>query len=339
MDSQIMQRTRYILRARFRRVQTCPITLLPSACQHLLDWLCNHPILSAVTQQLTIMPTEAKQQIEKIIAEIPASSGSYDPGFYTAKSTDEHAALCLHIIRGVARTSEMKNGMKSFALCCFGEYLTGNDRLQAEEAIEPIRDVAIDGLYEFLDENLDTRNAIYGILLKYKQRSEWFHRSRLRSVADEGLEGRKGERALAIDLYDYVFEQQVEFIIEPVSSSGEADLVLRDPQGRYLIIDAKYIPAEATRSVIVEKLASGFHQVVRYCEDYNEPEGFLVSFVRSPKRISLDLQESDGLRFLKLGGKTIYHLSIQISDEPSASKVGKADEVIVASQELSLKVE
>jgi hypothetical protein len=79
---------------------------------------------------------------------------------------------------------------------------------------------------------------------------------------------------------------------------------------------------------------SGFHQVARYCEDYREPEGFLVSFIRTSKRISLDLDESDGLRFLKLGGKTIYYLSVQISDEPSASKSGKAEEVIITKEEL-----
>jgi hypothetical protein len=79
---------------------------------------------------------------------------------------------------------------------------------------------------------------------------------------------------------------------------------------------------------------SGFHQVARYCDDDHEPEGFLVSFIRTPKRISLELEESDGLWFLKLGGKTIYYLPVQISDEPSASKSGKAEEVIITKEEL-----
>jgi hypothetical protein len=46
--------------------------------------------------------------------------------------------------------------------------------------------MAIDGVYEYLDEQIDTRNVIYSILLKYKQHSEWFHRKRLRAIADEG---------------------------------------------------------------------------------------------------------------------------------------------------------
>ena len=194
--------------------------------------------------------------------------------------------------------------------------------------------MAIDGVYEYLDEHIDTRNVIYSILLKYKQHSEWFHRNRLRATADEGLEGIKGERGLARDLNEYVFNQHVEFIIEPRSATGEADLILREAGGRYLIIDAKYIPADSTRSTVRDQMNSGFHQVARYCEDYHEPEGFLISFIRTSKRISLDLEESDGLRFLKLGGKTIYYLPVQISDEPSASKSGKAEEVIITREEL-----
>ncbi|HMD86778.1 MAG TPA: hypothetical protein VKO18_18975 [Terriglobia bacterium] len=194
--------------------------------------------------------------------------------------------------------------------------------------------MAIDGVYEYLDEQIDTRNVIYSILLKYKQHSEWFHRKRLRMIADEGMEGFKGERGLARDLDEYVFNQHVEFVIEPTSSSGEADLILREPGGRHLIIDAKYVTEDSARSTIRDQMNSGFHQVARYCEDYREPEGFLISFIRTSKRISVELEESDGLRFLKLGGKTIYYLPVQISDEPSASKSGKAEEVIITKEEL-----
>ena len=122
---------------------------------------------------------------------------------------------------------------------------------------------------------------------------------------------------------------------DPQAAGGEADLVLREPGGRYLVIDAKYVPEDSTRSSIRDQMNSGFHQVARYCEDYREPEGFLISFLRTSKRISLDLEESDGLRFLKLGGKAIYYLPVQISDEPSASKSGKAEEVIITKEDLA----
>ncbi|MGA3168511.1 MAG: hypothetical protein ABSF14_20605 [Terriglobia bacterium] len=232
-------------------------------------------------------------------------------------------------------TSELPAGYaRDFAFCGLAEHLTGDSFEHPKDAIKSLRDVAIDGVYEYLDEQIDTRNVIYSILLKYKQHTEWFHRERLRGIADEGLEGFKGERGLARDLNEYIFNQHVEFIIEARSSSGEADLILREPRGRYLVIDAKYVHDDSTRSTIRDQMNSGFHQVARYCEDYRELEGFLISFIRTSKRISLELEESDGLRFLKLGGKTIYYLPVQISDEPSASKSGKAEEVIISKEEL-----
>jgi len=237
-------------------------------------------------------------------------------------------------VRAITTTGELQPYARDYAFSGLAEYVTGDAFEHAEEAIKSLRDVVIDGVYEYLDEQIDTRNVIYSILLKYKQHSEWFHQKRLRAIADGGLEGIKGERGLARDLDEYVFSQHVEFIIEARSSSGEADLILREPGGRYLIIDAKYVPVDSTRSTIRDQMNSGFHQVARYCEDYREPEGFLISFMRTSTRISLDLEESDALRFLKLGGKTIYYLPVQISDEPSASKSGKAEEMIITKEEL-----
>jgi len=171
----------------------------------------------------------------------------------------------LEIICATASLPSLPSGKQEFVIVCLGEYLTGNSRIDYKEAVEAIRDVAVDGLYEFLDEQIDARNVLYAILLKYKQRSEWYRRSRLRNAADHGLEGKTGEKALAVDLQEYVLDQGVEFTVEPSSASGEADLILRDSEGRYIIIDAKYIPDGATRAVIRDKIASGVNQVARYC--------------------------------------------------------------------------
>jgi hypothetical protein len=287
-----------------------------------------------MTRHLQISPGQFREQIARILHEAPQAQGSYDPGFYGAQTLKEHAALSLEIIRAVASLSALPQGKQEFVCVCIGEYLTGNDRIEHKEAIEAIRDVAIDGLYEFLDEQIDARNVLYAILLKYKQRSEWYRRSRLRNITELGLEGKIGERALAVDLQEYVLDQGVEFTVEPASVSGEADLILRDSEGRYIIIDAKYIPADATRSAIRDKLASGANQIARYCNDYNEPEGFLVVYSQTPISIRLGLDESDALRYLKIGGRTVYYLLVDIAELPSASRAGRAHEAFISADEL-----
>lgn len=333
MDQQLIQRTRYLIRSRSRRVQTCPAALFPSGCEHFLAWLTNHPVMSSIIQRLEEITGDFSDTISKIIEEVPKAHGSYTPMPYTAKSSIEHSALCLRLVKAIAE-APVEPDKRDFYIRIFGEFLTGNENIKFEEALDALRDVAVDGLYEYLDEQLDSRNALYAILLKYKQRSEWYHRCRLRMAATNGLEGKVGEGALATDLQEYVLDQGVEFTVEPTSASGEVDLILRDSEGRYIIIEAKYVPEGQSRSKVVSKIASGFHQVARYCDDYNEPEGFLVVFTCQLTNLRLELNEADGLRYLNLRGKTIYYVPVDIAELPSASKAGKADEFIILASEL-----
>ncbi len=337
MDPQLVQRTRYVLRSRVRRTQTCPLPLFPSACKHLVDWLTNHPIFSSLVIELERRSGELGILMSQAVSNLASNvdDGTTSIGSYSAGTTGEHAVICWSMVKAVAAAGETNEWQARKLYNKLYEFINGEDEfVEIEKGVELIRDVAVEGLYEYLDERLDSRSIIYSLLLKYKQRSEWFHGSRLRRVADEGLEGKKGERGLAVDLQEYVFDQQVEFVIEPVSHSGETDLVLKDPEAGHLILDAKYVPEGASRSEILKKLSDGFHQVYRYCEDFNEPEGFLVVFVRSTKRIAPELEESDGHRFLKLAGKTIYYMEVHMSEEPSASKSGQAEEIHITHAEL-----
>src|SRR5690606_2975872 len=199
--------------------------------------------------------------------------------------------VCLEVVAAISEG--WNDGGDEFLVRCLAEYLTKNDSIKLDEAIEVVRDVALDGLFEYLDEQLDSRNMVLGVIRKYKQRSEWFRRENLRGIAG-GAGNSKGERALALDLYEYLLEQSVEFFVEPTSGSGEVDLVLREGEGRYIILDAKHIKSDASPSTIRKKLADGFHQVVRYCEDYHQPAGHLVVFSESRRKISPDLDDFDG---------------------------------------------
>lgn len=334
MDEQLIQRSRYLLRSRIRRAQTSPKYLFPSACKQMLDWINNHPIFSPILKKLENINPEAKSEIEKIVTHLKEKNELCNYKIIVAENILEHAATCYHITRGIASLFDLDEQMMFEGINQFASFITNENHYKISESMEPVRDFAIDGLFEYLDEQLDNRNAIYGLLMKYKQRCEWFYKNELRDLTITGHNGLKGERALAVDLQKYIFDQGVEFVIEPVSSSGEVDLILRASQGQYLVIDAKYIKEDLPKSAIIQKISSGFHQVMRYCEDYNEPEGFLVTFLNTDKRISLEISETDGFPFFTIGSKVIYHIFINICDEQSASKSGKAEEVIISSSEL-----
>lgn len=335
MDQELIQRSRYVLRSRVRRLQTCPDSILHSNFQQFNNWLNNHPLFSSLIMKLEERDDEFISQIKTIAEEAPGEN-SYDPGSCSPSTIIEHTSMCYQIIKSLALIDDdIEDLHYEFLLRCYAEFATGKDYFKLEDALEVIRDLIIDSLYEYLDEEIDFRNSIYLLLLKYKQRSEWFRRNRLSEYASNGLENLDGEKALAFNLQEYVLDQGVEFFVEPTSTSGIADLVLRDSHGQYLIIDAKFIKEGSNKSGITKKLASGFHQVHRYCEDYNEDAGYLVTFNKAESKISIDLDELHGFNYLKFGGKVIYHIFINLAFLPSASKSGKAEEVLISQQDLT----
>jgi hypothetical protein len=291
-------------------------------------------------------------------AELKTASGQFDAGIAQAErvgrgeahildpiraaSLNAHAGLCLRVMESIANAARQKGSLPGVLgdddgvphrelLAALAALMFGDFTPKEDESIERLRDIAVDGLYEFLDEGVDSRNAIMGLLIKYKQRSEWFHRTRLRALAHAGVERRRpGEESLAVDLQEYVFDQGVEFSIEPTSASGEADLVLRDVDGSHVVLDAKHIPAGAPPSVFREKLARGFHQVARYCDDFHEPAGYLVVFIADEKLPRLPVEIIDGFEYITVKGRQVYYVPIVIADVPTASRAGVAQEVPLA---------
>jgi hypothetical protein len=78
----------------------------------LLSWLENHPVLSSLVTRLSSLGTESREQIDKVIAD--ATAGGVCSGFYAATSTEEHAALCLHVVRAVTTTGELQPGVRDY---------------------------------------------------------------------------------------------------------------------------------------------------------------------------------------------------------------------------------
>lgn len=325
MDPRLVQRSRYLLQARVRRAKSCPPSLFGASCAHLLSWLRQHPLVAPMIADL-------QRRTEPFQAMLDGREQGTSNECHIADTVDEHAALSLAVLDRIATANSRKldedDLVREMAVAITA---TGAGR----DAIDIVRDVALDGLYEWIDEKIDSRNVMMGLLIKYKQRTEWFRRRRLREIAARGIEKQSGgERALAVDLQEYVFDQGVDFTVEPTTASGEPDLVLRDSDGSHVIMDPKYIASGAAPSEFKRKLASGFHQVSRYCHDFNEPAGYLVVYIEDTKTPRLELDTMDGFGFLGVNGKQVYYVPVHIADAPSASKAGTAEEVVIGKNEL-----
>ena len=96
---------------------------------------------------------------------------------------------------------------------------------------------------------------------------EWFQRDELVKIDGD-------ERDLAKHLYAYLFDQGLDFHIEPQSASGEADLVAAE-----LVLDAKVFDGDKRG---LAYLASGFHQVHTYTRDFDQEVGYLIVYKTCP---------------------------------------------------------
>ena len=203
MDSQLIQRTRYQLQARVRSVKTCPLTLFTTTTSHLLDWLSSHTLLSAIIGTLAQGRETYIQRIQADLDKLGTPAVNEINGPWETKSREEMTALALaalHVIRPLDLCENDALRGYIVALIAAGYSPPNGNGHAPEGVVESLRDVCVQSVYDFLDEAIDSRNAVLGLLVKYKTRCEMYRRYRLREAATVGLEGRRSERALAFDL-------------------------------------------------------------------------------------------------------------------------------------------
>jgi hypothetical protein len=141
---------------------------------------------------------------------------------------EEAAAIGYHVLR---RLIDPKNFSKIQTIA--HQYRRSTD---LHEALECIREIFLEPFYEYVDEQLDDQRAMLALVIRYKHRSEWFNRDYLWRLSQ--AKGR-GEKGLAIDLYSYLYDQGIDFTIEPSSIKGEIDLIAAQNTNDPLLLDAK----------------------------------------------------------------------------------------------------
>ena len=340
MDAQLVQRTRYQLQTRVRTAKTCPQLLFAERVGHLLDWIASHRLLSGLIAPLQREREAYATRIATDLAKLRTPAQNEIRGPWTTRSRDDAAALALASLDAIRPLGPVEeNVIQGYvvALVAAG-YTPGPHRNpDPEEVIEALRDVCIEAVYEYLDEAIDSRNAVVGLLLKYKTRCEMYRRHRLRDAAVNGVEGRTRERSLAFDFYEYLHHQGVDFWVESVTASGEPDVVSPDAGGERLVADAKYIDS---RSDVRKTVRSGFRQVFDYCRDHNEPVGYLVIFMNDDVVLKLEGDRDDAFPCFRAGGNTVYYVIIDIHDHgTTASKRPPPREVLVTQGDVVESVE
>ncbi len=263
MGNQLIQDIRYKLQNRVRRLNyfTDDYDRYFGYLSQLVAFFQNNIIISGVIEDLVRRQTDIIAVSEKIF------EGERQLGTI---GYDEQAAVAYHLIK------KCLDHEKPEIIYKVGEKLTPGYKGKLYENVEDFHNILVDHLYEYLDENLDDQRAILAVLRRYKEKSEWFTRDRLYSTAVK--ETQKGEKQLAINLYQFLFEQGIDFSIEPRSISGEADLVSSQLEEDPIILDTKIFDPSSNKNK--HYIAKGLNQIYIYTEDFNKPFGYLVDSVR-----------------------------------------------------------
>lgn len=182
-------------------------------------------------------------------------------------------------------------------------------------------------LCQYIDERLDEQKLTIELIRRYKQKSEWFKRKKLYDIWQENTS--KGEKLLALDLYEYLFDCGLDFNIEPWSINGEPDLVSAQKEAP-LIADTKIF--NGNKIYIIK----GFNQVYTYTLTYNQPFGYLIIYKVCEKDLRFSLHNQTRFtQFISCNNKTIFITVIDIYNyKDTASQRKPIKPIEITEQEL-----
>jgi hypothetical protein len=200
------------------------------------------------------------------------------------KDANQRVAFAYQVLQGLAQKQRGVADVIINVGLYYAAYQYGPKQLRASDGINSWANIFIDPVIDYLYEAHGIGDIILAIMMKYRQRAEWFDRDRLLCVAkgDTGESGEafKGqvESRLKQDFYRYLFDKGIEFVIEPKSpkGGGEPDVMTaRFSDGRLLIVEAKVYDG-ATRDKAW--LRKGIAQASSYAEDWGEPCAYLLAY-------------------------------------------------------------
>ena len=294
MGPEIIQNLRYRLEKRVRRLNSVEWRRFIPELRRFWRFFDGNPTYCGITDLLANSVPEYSKDVQRIV------SGER----LEAETEEATAALGYGTLRRIAEFDGVRPISK----------LAGNigSASSTFEAVETVRKVFLEPFYEYVDEHLDDQGAMLALLLRYKHRCEWFHRSRLGEMVQK--ESEKGEKLLARDLYSYLYDQGIDFIIEPSSITGAIDLIAAQGSDEPLLADTKIFDGNRRGRAYILK---AFNQIYTYTQQHNEPFGYLVIFRATDRDLRFSLSTvSRSVPFVLYNHKTIFLLTIDIYAHP-----------------------
>jgi len=289
LDKEYVQHLRYKLQKRVTRLNAINFPRFHLALVQFWKWVIGQPALVGILDDLAKRYPAAEADAQRI----------RDGEALSGENELEQVGIAHAIIKMCVAdpTGRLEDGLEIIYAQKF------------EARLEIFKEHFVEPLYEYLDEQLDDQRAILALLRKYKQKCEWFRREAL--FSEWSGDTARGEKRLAWRLYEYLHDQGLEFSIESMSASGEADLVAAQHSDDPLIADAKIFEPDKGKGK--PYLVRAFQQIYRYTVDYTQPFGYLIIFKTCEADLKLALTNSEQWTpSVTYNNKTIFFLAIDI---------------------------
>jgi hypothetical protein len=269
----------------------------------------GEPIFSQINESLQNDFPNVSERVYNIIGNPKATDK-------VSGNSNESIAFAFELIGYISKCNDqgdLRNALHSIAHP--NTFNLSNCRTQQEidkNYLNIFKDRYLDEVQFYIDEKLDylesqveKQSEILKVLIRYKQRSEWFHRSALWKTYENNT--RNGEKHLALNLYSYLFDQGIDFYIEPSSIGGEIDLISTENTNDPLLAEAKIFKGNK------HYICKAFNQIYTYTKQFNEPTGYLIIYNVSEKNLELSLDtDSQAVPFVFYDNKTIFFIKIDV---------------------------
>lgn len=173
------------------------------------------------------------------------------------------------------------------------------------QALNAVREVFLTPFCDYVDEKLDDQRAVLSFLYKFKHKVEWFRRDQLLDLYTKNTS--KGEKILALQLYEYLHEHGIRFSIEPSSIDGAVDLISAQETDDPLLADAKVYTGDKSY------ICKAFGQIYSYAGKYNEVFGYLIIFnVTDHDLVFFSSSSSGNIPVITHNHKTLFVVTVDL---------------------------
>lgn len=231
---------------------------------------------------------------------------------------EKQAAIAREVVRACARdqnTSEISWGMR---------VKPGSG---ARAVVEGFSKYFVEPLVDYIEDRLNDNMVVLGVLFRYKQRTEYYHREKLYDAWKQDT--KRGERRLQEDLCGYLHDQGLDFQRESKSRSGFADLLVP----RRAVVEAKILRDANKKGV--DCIANAIKQTYSYLVDHQVDTAYIVVFCL----VDVDLEillpdDGGGGHYLEHNNKAMHLVILDLAPVNTASKRGSLKRLTLSRENL-----